>query len=43
MTVPTRVCGRCEEAHPAHISIKWFPGRLYFCSDACYAEWGESA
>lgn len=43
VTIPAQVCAWCEEAHPEHISIEWFPGRLYFCSDGCYGEWGESA
>lgn len=34
----TRTCGWCEKPHPEHISIDWFPGRLYFCSDGCYTE-----
>jgi hypothetical protein len=43
VTVVMRTCGWCEEIHPEHVSIDWFPDRLYFCSDGCWQEWAEQS
>ena len=40
---PPRTCHWCEEVHPENLSIEWFPGRAYFCSDGCIQEWAETA
>ena len=41
--VTMRVCGWCESVHPEHISISWFPDRMYFCIDGFYGEWASQA
>lgn len=41
--VTMRTCHWCEDIHPEHLSVSWFPGRAYFCTDGCYQEWVEQA
>ena len=43
LNVVMRICHWCEDLHPEHLSIAWFPDRAYFCSDGCHQEWAESS
>jgi len=41
--VTMRTCGWCETVHPENLSVEWtFGDRLYFCSDNCLREFGET-
>lgn len=42
-SVTTRTCTWCEESHPENLRYRFGAGYLYFCTDLCFGEWGESA